>query len=176
MPVLTEKTKIRTEKAYESRTTSDWAVKAPSSADHGVFYGGGDPLETNIHSWVSGSTRVLAVPYLSGPSLKAREILKKVLHYKFLVANWDGNNAVPPLYETVDKAFAFVSAADDYDLPFYFTAPGPNGEIIIEFKQGTKTAEVYFNEDHTTEMILYNGQEQTCLDDISLSILDKHLR
>ena len=44
---------------------------------------------------------------------------------------------------------AFIS------LPFYFTAPGLNGEIILEYQQDDKSAELFFNADGSTELLLF---------------------
>jgi hypothetical protein len=53
--------------------------------------------------------------------------------------------------------------ADKNLLPFYFTAPGPNGELVVEFKRGNKEAAAYFNPDNTTELIL-SENNQTILE------------
>ena len=42
-------------------------------------------------------------------------------------------------------------------LPLYFVAPGPNGEVVIEFRHGNREAAAYFNTDGSTELILNEG-------------------
>jgi hypothetical protein len=61
------------------------------------------------------------------------------------------------------------------DLPLYFIAPGPNGEIVVEFKSGQNMAEIFFNEDGTEEMLLYKGKEQKFSGQPVLPLLVKHL-
>ena len=175
MPDLAERTKIRTEKGFETSTTTGWTslVHAP------ILYFGhlkGDVLDANIYSWDNGSIRLQSIPYLSQPSVKAREMIKKILQYKYLPPGWDGESAEPPNMEIISKAIAFIASADEFDLPFYFTAPGPNGEIIVEFKSNTKTGEIYFNEDGSTEMILYNGNDQVYANQINMDLLTQNLR
>ncbi|MDQ2656355.1 MAG: hypothetical protein M3Y60_02960 [Bacteroidota bacterium] len=44
-------------------------------------------------------------------------------------------------------------------LPFYFAAPGPNGDLAIDFKSGNKEAAVYFNPEGETEFILSDNSQ-----------------
>jgi hypothetical protein len=174
MPALAERTKIRSEKGFETCTTTGWTIMPDTPF---VYYGfkiGDEAID--LYSSDSSSIRVQSIPYLTRPSVQAQTTLQKILRYKYLVKGWDENDAVPPDSETIIRAYTFASTADEFDLPFYFTAPGPNGEIVVEFKEGSKTAEVYFNEDGSSEMLLYNGKEQVYADEINMEILTQHLR
>jgi hypothetical protein len=89
----------------------------------------------------------------------ARQFILSVDTFKALQPNWDSYGAMPPCAETIDRAKSFVKDADRNLLPFHFAAPGPNGEISIEFKQGNKEAAVYINPDGTKELLLNDGHD-----------------
>lgn len=174
MPALAERTKIRSEKGFETSTTTGWSITPHVPVEYYGFKAGDDAID--FWAWDSNSIRVRSIPYLTRPSEQAQTTLHKILRYEHLLPGWDENDAVPPAYKTIINAYTFASTADEFDLPFYFTAPGPNGEIVIEFKEGNKTAEVYFNEDGSSEMMLYEGKEQVYVDEINMEILAQHLR
>jgi len=94
----------------------------------------------------------------SGLTQAARQFMLKLDTFKTLQPNWDKYGAIPPSVETIDRAKSFIQQADKNLLPFYFTAPGPNGEISIEFKQGLKEASVYINADGSMELVLNEGE------------------
>jgi hypothetical protein len=171
MPVLAERTKIK----------SEWNISATNEEGgfRGNMRGSGKNAEINIddnaYDLVSASTRIFIQPYLPTPSPKAKEFLKKLKAYKNLPDNWDGDEGVPPEENNIRKAASFILETDELDLPFYFIAPGPNGEIVIEYKNGTRTAEIFLNENEKDEMILYKDKEQVFADSIDIGVLIKHL-
>ena len=105
---------------------------------------------------VANTTVVTYVLY-STPSDSAKKMIETLQSFKNLSFNWDSYGAPPPSAENIDRAISFVRQADKNLLPFHFTAPGPNGELILEFKEGRKEAAAYFNPDGTTELILNEG-------------------
>lgn len=107
--------------------------------------------------WLSAANATVITYVYSTLSNSAKEILEKLQTYKSLNPNWDSYGALPPPVKNVDRAISFVKQADKNLLPFYFTAPGPNGEIVLEFKEGNREASIYFNPDGTTELILNEG-------------------
>ncbi len=96
-------------------------------------------------------------------------IIIELFHKIFRNNNWDGNGAAAPSEKVLNVAINFLTSADEYDLPVYFTAPGPNGEIVLEYKNGKNTAEIFFEEDNIPEMILYTEKEQVYAGTIQLS-------
>lgn len=90
-------------------------------------------------------------------SESARQMIAKTKSFKSLPDNWDGHGAVAPTSENIERAILFIKHADKNLLPFYFTAPGPNGELVVEFKKGNKEAAAYFNSDGTTELVMNEG-------------------
>ncbi len=114
----------------------------------------------SIANTTSISVAIFNSLYLSDD---ARDMVSKISRFKTLKENWDSYGAQPPSLNAINEGIRFVRMADKNLLPFYFTAPGPNGEIVIEFKRGNKEAAVYFNPDSTTELIL-SENNQTILE------------
>jgi hypothetical protein len=108
------------------------------------------------------SISVVVFSYLT-LTTEAKDMVNKINHFKVLKENWDSYGALPPSANAIDEAISFVRMADKNLLPFYFTAPGPNGELVVEFKRGNKEAAAYFNPDNTTELIL-SENNQTILE------------
>src|SRR6266849_10655037 len=79
-----------------------------------------------------------------------REILGKLSTFYDLQMNWDSYGAEPPSKTALQRARTFVQSADKRRLPIFFTAPGPNGEVIVELKQGDKSIEATFESNGTS--------------------------
>jgi hypothetical protein len=108
----------------------------------------------------TNATRIGLVFYSSAYtplSDSAKQFITKLQSFKSLAPNWDSYGAVPPSEKNVNLAISFITKADKNLLPFYFVAPGPNGELILEFRKGNKEASAYFNPDSSTELILNEG-------------------
>ncbi|MCB9287419.1 MAG: hypothetical protein H6560_08890 [Lewinellaceae bacterium] len=95
-------------------------------------------------------------PRLSPDALKAISKVKTFLH---LTSNWDSYNAAPPSPNAVEQAISFIKQLDRFGIPVYFTAPGPNGEIVVELKNEEKSAEIYFYPDEPADYVLFIGEE-----------------
>lgn len=89
----------------------------------------------------------------------ARSMLEKLLGFENLPENWDSYGAAPPAPVALKNAQAFIYENHFLALPFYFIAPGVNGEVMIEFKQGQRSAELYFNDDGSNELLLFQNDE-----------------
>jgi hypothetical protein len=83
-----------------------------------------------------------------------KDLVNKLRSFKELKENWDSYGALPPSPATIDAAIRFIRKADRNLLPLYFAAPGPNGELVFEFRNGNREAAVYFNPEGTNELIL----------------------
>jgi hypothetical protein len=112
-----------------------------------------DVYWTGHKKFAPNATRVVYVRFTSF-SEEAKQIITRLKGFKVLEENWDSYGAIPPNQQTIDNAIRFVKKADENLLPFFFTAPGPNGELVVEFKKGNKEAAAYFNPEGTTELIL----------------------
>lgn len=87
------------------------------------------------------------------------EMFRKLDRIVRLPANWDSYSASPPSPAAVAKARSFLMDNHMLDLPFYFLAPGVNGEIMIEFQKGNRAAELYFMPNGENELILFKDDE-----------------
>ncbi len=76
-----------------------------------------------------------------------------------LTQNWDSYQADAPSHIAITRAQSFLKQNHFLDLPFYFLAPGVNGEVMIEFKKGIHAAELYFLADGADELILFEDDE-----------------
>lgn len=85
--------------------------------------------------------------------------LQKLNTFSSLEKGWDGYNADKPHINAISAAKNFLTENQQIALPFYFLAPGINGEVMIEFKEGDKGAELYFNSDESTELLFFNHDE-----------------
>ncbi len=86
-------------------------------------------------------------------------LLQKLNRLARLGENWDGYGAAAPSDDTIRAATDFIIRHYALDLPFYFSAPGVNGEIMLEMSRGNRAAELYFLADGTTELILFKNNE-----------------
>lgn len=172
MPALAERTKIKNEWASVP-TTQSFTIGENFSCRTKIPV---NLIDDNIYDFACASTRFIMQSYLPALSGKAKEFLKKISTYKNLQENWDSNGAIPPSHELILKASTFIQVVDELNIPLYFIAPGPNGEIVIEYKNGDNTAEIFFNEDGSQEMILYSGKEQHYANGLDMHFLFQHLR
>lgn len=173
MPALAERTKIRTETGNIPSTTGFISYRGTSEL---YRYLPDMTIDANAYAIASSSIQIQTQRYIPEFSAKAKEILFRLYKFNQLNDNWDGNNATVPSEKVLNSAANFLTIADEYDLPIYFTAPGPNGEIVLEYKSGNNAAEVFFEDDDISEMILYSGKQQVYVGNVQLSQLINHLR
>lgn len=129
----------------------DFEPEVSSSSMEGAF-------QFNRPSTSMANTTILIyTTYLSSLSTMAKELISRVQTYKTLTDNWDSYGAVPPNQDCIERAVAFIKKADGNLLPLYFVAPGPNGEIVIEFRKDNKEAAAYIHPDGSTELLLHEG-------------------
>lgn len=121
---------------------------------------GKSSTSTEIES--SFSLRQNSSIFLSKRSAFSDEVAEMILKLNRLIAlskNWDSYNADAPSQIAIANALSFLVNNYYLDLPFYFLAPGVNGEVMIEFKNDELAAELYFLPDGTDEFILFEADE-----------------
>ena len=101
----------------------------------------------------SDSSIYLTRPAMFSPIVSS--LLQKIERISNLKSNWDSYNADPPSDLAVNAARDFIVNNHYFELPFYFISPGVNGEVMLEFSKGNRAAELYFNPDGSTELILF---------------------
>jgi hypothetical protein len=97
-------------------------------------------------------------------SSEARAALSRLERFTRFTDNWDTYGAKAPSGFAIKNARQFIRRVDHDSISVYFTSPGVNGEIMVEFKgNSAKAAEVYFNPDNSNEILLFENNE--CIDE-----------
>ncbi|MCE7926799.1 MAG: hypothetical protein DYG98_27490 [Haliscomenobacteraceae bacterium CHB4] len=86
-------------------------------------------------------------------------MLDRLEEFKSLRDNWDSYNAACPSETAIRQAEKMVRRLDREGMPFFFTAPGPNGEVVLELKRLHKAVEIYFHADAPSDFILFDGDQ-----------------
>lgn len=97
-----------------------------------------------------------STPALSG---EARRILEILEGFKQLGENWDTYQAPAPSPSVIRQAEKIVRRLDAEGAPFFFTAPGPSGEIVLELESQKKAVEIYFYADEPSDFVLFDGDQ-----------------
>lgn len=134
----------------------------------------GSTIDVGLYEIASASIRVRAQRYIPELSMKAKAMLHKLYSFRQMEPNWDGYGGDVPQTEVIESAAYYLHILDGFDLPVYFTAPGPNGEIVLEYRNGKYSAEVFFEKDEIPEMILYMGDSQIYVGEINVDRLSRH--
>ena len=91
--------------------------------------------------------------------LSSKQAIAKFKSFLRLQANWDSYDASVVQEATVREAVSFVEQIDEDGLEVFFTAPGRDGEILVELKSGDKEAEVYFYADSRSMVSFFTKDE-----------------
>ena len=90
---------------------------------------------------------------------QAKEMITRLKYLHNLKDNWNGYGAKVPSPVAIKYAIRFIVDNIHYGLPYYFVAPGVNGEVMIELKENDRVAEIYFWDDHSSELLLFKNEE-----------------
>ncbi len=90
---------------------------------------------------------------------QARDMISRLERMNDLRYNWNSYGADAPSSLAIKHAIKFILENQRFSLPYYFTAPGVNGEVMIELKKQDRVAEIYFWEDHSTELLLFENEQ-----------------
>ena len=115
-----------------------------------------EEFETEHQEW---NTSIVIDIYSHTPPLSnaAMKAASKILGFRNFADNWDSYGAEKPSESAIVNALSFIRVIDAHGIPVYFTAPGPNGEIVVELRKGNYGAEIYFNADNSNEVLIYDG-------------------
>lgn len=119
-----------------------------------------EAFETEQQEW---NTSIVIDIYSHTPPLSnaAMKAASKILGFRNYADNWDSYGAEKPSESAIVNALSFIRVIDVHGISVYFTAPGPNGEIVVELRKGNYEAEVYFNANNSNEVLIYEGD--TCI-------------
>lgn len=105
----------------------------------------------------------------------AKEMITRLIRMRDLKDNWNGYGAERPSALAIKNAIKFIIDNLQFELPYYFAAPGVNGEVMIELKVDDNVAEIYFWEDNSTELLLLE-KEQVVLESTLITDYEKLLK
>lgn len=83
-------------------------------------------------------------------------IFKLIDEYSRLDNNWDGDDALTPHPNAINQARFLANFLETHGQPIYHTAPGPNGEIMMDIRNRTNTRslEIIFYADKNVAVFL----------------------
>lgn len=109
-------------------------------------------LANSIYTEVFYNTSSVAIPTLNLPfdkvSYENRKAIELIRSFAHLKNNWDTYGANPPSPQAVEKAKYFVLWLSEYNLDVFFTCPSPDGDIVVELKNGDANLEFEFSENY----------------------------
>ncbi len=97
-----------------------------------------------------GNTQYPTAPMASGHSDvdrlsgNALEMLERMSSFAKLPENWDSYGAGTPTVDAIQAGKIFIEQLAEQGQQVDFTAPGPNGEVSVELKSGSKYMEFVF--------------------------------
>ncbi|MFH0991179.1 MAG: hypothetical protein V1799_14310 [bacterium] len=94
---------------------------------------------------------------------KAIETISKLKSFLKLEENWNSYGGIPPHKGVVDCATSLVASLDRKGFEVFFTAPGPDGEILVELMNGNRTVEITFDNEGRSTSAMFEGNK--CLEE-----------
>lgn len=101
----------------------------------------------NYHEFYNSSLRSVAKTnfrfnHVSNSNIKAIQLIKS---FSSLNENWDSYGAAKPDSIAIIKAISFILWISDFNQDIYFTAPSPDGNILVELKHFEANLEFEFS-------------------------------
>lgn len=115
-----------------------------------------------------GSSTIIFPEDILSDDLQA--LIEKIRLFQGLPNNWDDYGAEKISPVAINDAIQFIQSYSGKNLPFYFAAPGVNGEVMVELKLGNRAAEVFFNPDRSTELLLFENNNCKLEGDLETNI------
>ena len=92
-------------------------------------------------------------------SPKALDMLGRLEHFEELPVNWDSYGASVPQASTIQRARALVEHLDQADVPPYFTSPGPNGEVMVEYRLSDNVEAEFHYAEEGDDLLVMRGDK-----------------
>lgn len=109
-------------------------------------------------------------------SKRSREALFRLDRFSELAPNWDGYHAAVPEAATLYAAEKFIVRLDRRGIPPYFISPGPNGDVLIQYKcPNGHEAEVWIEGSGASTMLLITPDKPPYEASIDMDFLLAHL-
>jgi hypothetical protein len=105
-------------------------------------------------------TTVITKELIHNISYKSKIAIEKIDSFLNLNDNWDSYGAETLSKIAIENAKNFIKLANNDGLEVYFTAPGRNGDVLVEFQFSKRiSAEIYFNSDGSNELLIFGDTE-----------------
>ncbi len=107
-------------------------------------------------SSISESVTNFTYNHISEANIKAIETIKS---FGLLDENWGSYNTSKPSQIAIQKAISFVLFLSEYQLDVFFTAPSPDGDILVEVKQNDARVEFEFCEEEIDSVSAWHNDD-----------------
>lgn len=109
----------------------------------------------------------------SGLNIRIHKLLEE---FRNLENNWDNDEALAPSTEALKHAEFLTKVLDKHGQPIFHTAPGPNGEVMMDLrnKDKTRSVEIIFYPTRSTA-VFYPNQDQPYQKDFDFKLLSEIL-
>jgi len=124
-----------------------------------VFYRTFMGIPGTIATWSNSSNYLVPSFPISPISENLKLFIQRILSFRELPANWDSYGAQKAGDKAVENSVDFILRLANYNRTIYYVASGPNGEILVELRNGGRSAEIYFDEDGTDEVLLIKDKD-----------------
>lgn len=109
-------------------------------------------------------------------SKRGREALFRLDRFRELRPNWDSYNAAVLSKAALEAAERFIIRLDRKGIPPYFVSPGPNGDVLVQYKcDNGHEAEIWFEKDGSSDMLLITPGKPHYEAALDLEFLLEHL-
>ena len=102
-------------------------------------------------------TNAITVKTQGALSLANKLEIQNVKSFKKLVPNWDGYDAIPVDEKSIEKSIDFIKQVNNLGIDVYLTSPGPNGEVLVQLKNGEREIEFIFYPDKAKYVLFDNA-------------------
>lgn len=97
---------------------------------------------------------------------------KKIKSFRELNKDWNSYGAEAPSANAIAASLAFIELIESAGQGerLYFATPGPDGQILVELKNGAVEAEIEFAPEGTAELAIFKLPDNELLYDGELSL------
>ncbi len=118
--------------------TDNYSTQRDMSADSSTVLGN---FQFRFFDETSFSSLVLSYPNIFFPNHKIFQLLAE---FELLEENWDLDRALKPSLKAIESARYITQLLGKHGQQVFHAAPGPNGEIMLDIRNKSKSVEIIF--------------------------------
>lgn len=169
--------------SFSPTLPASWSDNATSAVQNSFErarspFGDNRTTQAALHTWLFSffMSTIMDHPRPDALSERGREALFRLDRFRELKPNWDSYNAIVPESATLKAAETFVVRMDRRGIPPYFVSPGPNGDVLIQYKCANgHEAEVWFEGNGASTMLLITPDKTPYEAAVDMDFLLAHL-